>query len=278
MNALDARSVTAPLATVAPSRASADDRLARLSRGRDRLERELDEAAHLQRRFGAWRQLRRGSFEIAGEIFPLRHVSGDVLTVFDSGSHTVLGIGDIAGKGLGSGMWFTHLAGLVRLFAGATEDPAEVTTLINGHLTGLKPEPPLTTLLVARLEARSGELTYSNAGHPAPLVLRRDGSAQWLEPGGPVLGAVPGARFHAARTALHPGDTLIGYSDGILECRNPRGEEFGAKRLLTAARAARSADAGGVLFSLLGAAQDFAQDEPRTDDLALMVVRRSAEA
>lgn len=190
---------------------------------------------------------------------------------------TLTGLGKRARTAASRRMMSTALVASRALPLG-TEDPAEVTTLINGHLTGLKPEPPLTTLLVARLEARSGELTYSNAGHPAPLVLRRDGSAQWLEPGGPVLGAVPGARFHSARTALHPGDTLIGYSDGILECRNPRGEEFGAERLLTAARAARSADAGGVLFSLLGAAQDFAQDEPRTDDLALMVVRRSAEA
>ena len=254
-----------------------DERIARLARARDRLERELHDAAQVQRRFGAWRQFRRGQFDIAGEIFPARHVSGDLLTVFDSGPHTVLGLGDIAGKGLGSGMWFTHLAGLVRLFAGTTEDPAEVLTLINSHLTALRPEPPLTTLFLARADTRTGELIYSNAGHPAPLVLRGDGSAEWLDAGGPVLGAVPGARFVKARTALNPADTLFGYSDGILECRNSRGEEFGVDRLLTAARAALGIDAGAMLFSLLGATQDFAGDEPRADDLALMVVYRSAD-
>ncbi|HLW78705.1 MAG TPA: PP2C family protein-serine/threonine phosphatase, partial [Terriglobia bacterium] len=264
--------------TSIPRGRPADERTDRLRRDRDGLERELHEAAQVQRRFGAFRHLRRGAFDIAGEIFPVRHVSGDLLTVFDAGRHTLLGLGDIAGKGLGPGMWFTHLAGLIRLFAGLTQDPAKVMAMINRHLIGLEPEPPITTLFLARADTRTGELTYSNAGHPAPLVLRVDGSAEWLDAGGPVLGALDGAEFVSARITLDSGDILFGYSDGILECRNPQGEEFGMERLMDAARAALSPSAGGMLFSLLGATQDFAAGEPRADDFALMVVRRFAPA
>jgi len=96
---------------------------------------------------------------------------------------------------------------------------------------------------------------------------------EWLRSGGPVLGAVPDAPFLNARTTLNPGDTLLSYSDGILECRNARGEEFGVERLVEATRSTGgSADA--MLFSVLGAAQDFAAGEPRQDDLSLMVVHR----
>ena len=251
-----------------------EEELAALRDDRDALRLGFFEAAHVQQRLGAPRHLRRGVFDIAGETFPVRHASGDFLTAFETGLHTVLGVGDIAGKGLSAGMWFTHLVGLIRLFAGSLHDPAGVAAAINGHLASLDPEAPITTLFLTWADARTGDLVYSNAGHPAPLVLRRDGSVEWLSRGGPVLGAVPDATFVNGDAVLNPGDTLLGYSDGILECRNARGEEFGVERLVEATRSAIGPSASAMLFSVLGSVQDFAAAEPRVDDLALLVVHR----
>jgi serine phosphatase RsbU (regulator of sigma subunit) len=182
------------------------------------------------------------------------------------------------GKGLSAAMWFTHMVGLIRIFAGCSEAPAEVASRINSHLaTVVQPEPPLTTLFLACCDTRTGELTYCNAGHPAPLLLRQDGSADWLASGGPVLGAVREAAFANGMTVLDRGDTLVSYSDGILECRNTLGEEFGVERLAQAAAAA-GASANTLLFSVLGAVQDFAAGEPPADDLSLMVVHRLDES
>jgi len=257
----------------APGSRALNQQLAALRRERDALGREFSQAAQVQRRLSTPCRLRRGPFDIAGEIFPVQHLSGDFLTAFDAGLNTVLGVGDIAGKGLSAGMWFTHLVGLTRVFAGSLKDPAEVAALINTHLASLQPEAPITSLFLTWADTRTGELTYCNAGHPAPLLLRRDGSVEWLGPGGPVLGAVPDAAFVNGATTLNPGDTLLGYSDGVLESRNTQGEEFGVKRLVDATRSAvGSADA--MLFSVLGATQDFAADEPRVDDFSLMVVHR----
>jgi sigma-B regulation protein RsbU (phosphoserine phosphatase) len=253
----------------------ANEQLDALRRDRDALWREISEAAQVQRRLSTPCQLRRGSFDIAGEIFPARHLSGDFLAAFDAGFHTVLGLGDIAGKGLSAGMWFTHLVGLVRVFAGSLADPAEVAARINGHLAETRPEAPTTTLFLIRADAQTGEFVYCNAGHPAPLVLRRDGAVERLGPGGPLLGAIPDADFVNGRTILNPGDTLLAYSDGIVECRNKRGEEFGMERLVEATRSAVG-PADAMLFSVLGATQDFAAGEPRLDDIALMVVHRLA--
>jgi len=233
-------------------------------------------AAQVQRKLGAPRRLRRGPFDIAGEIFPLRCVSGDFLAVFDVGARTILAVGDISGKGLAAGMWFTHLVGLVRIFAAAMEDMAAVAGAINRHLAGLEPKPPLATVFLARLDSGTGEFTYCNAGHPAPALLRAGGSVEWLRAGGPVLGAVPGAVFATGRAALAPGDTLLSYTDGVVECRKQGDEEFGVERLLAAARAADGNSADAKLFSVLGAAQDFAAGRPPADDLALMVVHHLA--
>ena len=87
----------------------------------------------------------------------MRHASGDFLTAFDAGFYTVLGIGDIAGKGLSAAMWFTHLVGLIRLFAGSLPDPAGVAAAINGHLASLDPEAPITTLFLTWADARTGD-------------------------------------------------------------------------------------------------------------------------
>ena len=139
--------------------------------------------------------------------------------------------------------------------------------------TGL--EFPLTSLLLGQLNVSSGEITYCNAGHPPALLLRGDGRVDQLGEGGPLLGAIAGASFANGKTTLRPGDTLLGYSDGIAECRNPDGSDFGVERLLAAAQLPCGSAASSTLFSVLGAAEDFAASRSREDDMALIVVRRT---
>jgi sigma-B regulation protein RsbU (phosphoserine phosphatase) len=252
------------------------EELSSLRRQRDALQRALSDAARVQRRLSGPRLLRRGACEIAAENFARHHVSGDLLMAFDLDGRTLLAIGDICGKGLFAGMWFTHLAGLIRIFAAAALDPAQIAAAIHSHFMSLPPEPPLATLFLAWLDSASAELTYCNAGHPAPLLLRADGQIERLDAGGPLLGAVAGVAFQNGHARLAPGDTLVGYSDGVVECRNGNGEDFPAARLAEAARSAGADSASAILFSILGATQDFAAAQPRADDVALLVVHRGA--
>lgn len=255
-----------------------EEELASLRRQRDALQRALSDAAQVQRKLSGPRYLRRGDFEIAGENFASQHVSGDLLTAFDVDKRTVFAIGDICGKGLFAGMWFTHLSGLIRIFAGSCPDPAQIATAIHDHFLSLQPEPPLATLFLGCLDSATGELTYCNAGHPDPLLLRAGGHVERLTAGGPLLGAVPGVAFSNGHALLAPGETLVGYSDGVVECRNGKGEDFAEERLAMAARSAGASSASAILFSVLGATQDFAATQPRADDVALLVVHRQAGA
>ncbi len=255
-----------------------EEEVASLARQRDTLQRTLSDAAQVQRKLTGPRYLRRGEFEIAGESFATQQVTGDVLTAFDVGERTVFAIGDICGKGLYAGMWFTHIAGLIRILAVSCPDPARIADAIHSHLVSLRPEPPLVTLFISCLNSGTGELVYCNAGHPDPLLLRANGGTEALAAGGPLLGAVPGAVFSNGHVAMAPGETLIGYSDGVVECRNGSGEDFEPERLAEAARTAGSNSASAILFSVLGATQDFAATQPRADDVALLVVHRLAMA
>jgi serine phosphatase RsbU (regulator of sigma subunit) len=254
-----------------------EDQLATLRREHDDLLRTMYEAAQVQRILCGPRFHRREPFEIAAEIFPVRHLSGDFISVFELGPDLAFAIGDIAGKDLSAGMWFTYVVGVVRLQMESLGDPAAALSAINRNLLLTRLELPLTTVLLGRLNLQTGDITYCGAGHPPALVLRNDGHVESLPEGGPILGVLAGARFANGKTTLRPGDTLLGYSDGVTECQNQNGAEFGAERLAAAAQFSRDSSAGATLFSVLGAAKDFAGDQVRTDDMALIVVRRTDE-
>jgi sigma-B regulation protein RsbU (phosphoserine phosphatase) len=238
------------------------------------LQQAVNAAAQLQRMLCSPRSLERGEFQIASEIFPVRYLSGDFCKVLELGDEIGLVIGDIAGKGVSAGMWLAHLLGLVRKHAEAARAATTVAEAVNRDLCRWQPANPLTALFFGRLNPVTGELAYCNAGLPAPLLQRRNGAVEWLQEGGAVLGIMADAAFACGRARLEPGDTLIAYSDGISEARNVRDEEFGSKGLVTAARAQAAGTASTILYSLIGAVQDFAASRPRGDDLTLMIVRR----
>lgn len=232
----------------------------------------LFEAAQVHRRLCAPRLVRRGDFEIASEIFAVRHLPGDFFLVEESGDAVILALGDICGKGLAAGMWTTYLVGLVNTHTSLSHQPREIAAGVNRDLCGVSSVAPLVSLFLARLDTVTGNLEYCTAGHPPALLLRADGQLESLSEGGPLLGAVPGASFAAARVDLHVGDVLVAYSDGILESRNDAEEEFGSERLESHLRRAGNGPSDAVLFSVLGAVQDFAGPCPPNDDTSLVVV------
>src|SRR3989442_12574914 len=116
----------------------------------------------------------------------------------------------------------------------------------------------MVALFLARLDQECGELIYCNAGQSPAFVLRAEGRVEFLEVGGPMLGGISGASFPSGRVVLGRGDALISHSDGIVECCNDRGEEFGSERLEAASENAGQSSESHRLSSLLVTAQHFA--------------------
>lgn len=261
--------------TVAPSPLSElQQKLETLQRDYAELNTSIFEAAQVHRRLCAPSLVRHGAFDVATEIFAVRHLPGDFVSVEDTSDGLVLALGDIGGKGLAAGMWVTHLVGLMRTHTAASTDPETIVTGINCDIARLSSVEPLSTLFVARL-SKSGRVDYTSAGHPPALLLRQNGQLELLSEGGPVLGVVPAAAFDGGTVTLQDGDLLLACSDGILESFNEAEQEFGNMRLQTELRRAQDGSAESVLFSVLGAVQDFAAPRPLTDDMALMVVKRN---
>jgi serine phosphatase RsbU (regulator of sigma subunit) len=261
-------------AAVRPRHLALQDELASLKHEDDDLRRAMYEAAQVQRRLCGPRHLRAGSYEFASEIFPVRHLSGDFVTLLQIEGDLVFVIGDIAGKGLTAGMWFTHVVGMIRRQISALGDPAAALSSVNRDLLLSDLEAPLTTLFLGRVNLESGELSYCNAGHPPALLIRENGDVDELGIGGPVLGAISRPSFVNGSARLCPGNTLIAYSDGVPECRDESGHEFGGDGLLNAARKLSGCTPSAMLFSLLAAVENFAGSQRREDDVALMVLHR----
>ena len=258
-------------------------KLGELQKDYAELHTEVFEAAQVHRRLCAPRLVRYGSFEIASEIFAVRHLAGDFFTVKDVNNGAVLALGDISGKGLAAGMWTTHLVSLVSARSAVHGDPEVVVAGVNRDVCLTASTVPLASLFVARLDPVSGKLDYCSAGHPPALLLRSNGEMESLSEGGLLLGVVATAPYLRGSVVLEPGDILLAYSDGVLETLNGSDEEFGVDRIETQLRRAaltlndertNNQSAESVLFSILGSVQDFAASHPLVDDLSLVVIRR----
>ena len=232
------------------------------------------EAAQVHRRLCAPRLLRYQDFEIASEIFAVRHLPGDFFTVEETKDGVVLALGDICGKGLAAGMWTTHIVGMVRAYTARTSAPERIVAGVNRDICRMPTLRPLASLFLAKLHVSTGVLDYCSAGHPPAFLLRANGEFESLTDGGLLLGVLHDARYNRGQVRLESEDSLLIFSDGIVESRNARGDEFGYEQLKTQLASARTSSADAMLFSVLGAVQDFAAIRPLTDDMTLAVIRR----
>jgi len=267
-------SSTSAAAALTDKTSSLHKELEAVRREHAKMQQAIYEAAQVQRRICSPRELVCGEYEVAGEIFAVRHLTGDFFKVMQLDGVLALALGDIAGKGLSAGIWQPHLMDLIQRCSRAYVRPADAVAAVNRELCLDQSEPPITALFFAQLDLERNELSYCNAGLPAPLVLRRDKSVERLDEGGPMLGALREATYNSGSVHLNPGDMLLAYSDGLTECRNSRDEEFEMGRLSVAAKSMRVTNANQVLFSMLATVLDFADSCPQEDDLTLLVVRR----
>jgi serine phosphatase RsbU (regulator of sigma subunit) len=250
-------------------------KLAALQKDYAELHTEIFEAAQVHRRLCAPRLVRHGDFEIASEIFAVRHLAGDFFTVDEKPNGVIMALGDICGKGLAAGMWTTHLVGLVGARVAISSEPESIVAGVNRDICLTAPAVPLASLFLAKLNPTTGIVKYCSAGHPPALLLRANGKLERLSEGGLLLGVIPAAAYVSGCFELGLGDMLLIYSDGLIESINSSGEEFGYERLESRLRSSRKGSADEALFSVLGAVQDFAGACPLVDDMSLAIVRRN---
>ncbi|HEX7344778.1 MAG TPA: GAF domain-containing SpoIIE family protein phosphatase [bacterium] len=214
------------------------------------------------------------NFEVAGINVPSEEVGGDYfdyirLTDKDLG----IAMSDVAGKGVPAAFIMASLRASLRIESVSHYAISTILSRVNDFLfESIEPER-FVTAFYGVLDSRSRILTYANAGHNPPLLLRKNGKRELLSEGGLLLGAFPGALYHEHRVTLQPEDLLILYTDGISEAENPEGEQFGIDRMESAARQASPRGSEAVIEALLKAARRHVGKAGLQDDITMMVIR-----
>ncbi|HEV2498837.1 MAG TPA: PP2C family protein-serine/threonine phosphatase [Terriglobia bacterium] len=210
--------------------------------------------------------------QIAGAWQPAREVGGDYFDVIQLDKDRVgICIGDVVGKGITAALLMANLQASFRAFATTEASPQTVCAKLNKFFCANIASGKFVTFFYAVLDANSRTLTYENAGHSPGHLLRRDGTAETLQGGGAVLGALPDWTYQSYTAQLQPGDILLLSTDGITEAENAQVEEFGDERLLQAARA-RDGSALEIQRVIMQQVTAFCGGNFR-DDATLLVLR-----
>jgi len=206
------------------------------ARERERIEQELEVARRIQQASLPKEVPELEGWEIIPYYQPAREVGGDFYDFFELEDGRVgVVVGDATGKGIPAALMMTATSSMLRAAAQAlgSSSPGEVLALVDEALLARIPPNMFVTCLYAILDPESGRLRYANAGHDLPYLRRRSGdAAEELRARGMPLGMMPEKMSYEEKGAtLREGESVLFYSDGLLEAHNPRGEMFGFPRL-----------------------------------------------
>jgi sigma-B regulation protein RsbU (phosphoserine phosphatase) len=234
--------------------------------------RELAEALKIQRRLLPQHVPQIDGWEIAASWQPASGVGGDCFDALRfSDTRLAISIADVVGKGIPAALLMSNLQAAVRAFASEAVDPAALCHQVNRILCGNIAEGRFISFFYCVLDATAGVLTYTNAGHYLPIIVRADGGVERLGAGGPVLGVLADADYEQAQVALAQGDRIVLFTDGLTEARNHADEEFGEDRLIEAACVHRDCSAPALQARLADAVVSFSGGRLQ-DDATLIVL------
>jgi len=213
-------------------------------------------------------------YDIAGKSVPAQMVGGDYFDFMQmpEGRYGVT-LGDVSGKGLPAALLMANLQATLRgqtLFGGSVRECIQRSNKLLAESTS--PEK-FVTLFYSVLDPGGKTLTYCNAGHDAPMLLRAGGATDRLATGGVVLSILDDYAYQEETVPFGPGDLMVVYSDGISEAMNPADEQFGEARIAEVIGRERHRSAGEIIESIIAAVRAHAETAPQMDDMTLVVIK-----
>jgi phosphoserine phosphatase RsbU/P len=240
------------------------------------LESELELSQTVQRALLPTRVPSIPGYDIAAFSRPAQIVSGDYFDFlpFDDGTHGFV-VGDVSGHGVSAGMLIGSLQTVFHTIAPETDSPIDVLKRINRLYIHNINFTTFVTLFFARLDPQTRLLSYASAGHNPPLLYRPSTKVSaWLRPTGPAIGLIDDFGFLCSEVELSIGDTLLLYTDGIVEATSLQGaEQFGYERLLETVQQNESVSANELIQKIRQALNDFTQGSLLADDITLVVCK-----
>ncbi len=270
---------------------------------KQRLENELSIAYEVQELLFPRQVTDLPTLEVHGVCVPARTVSGDYYDFIPLGSdRLVLAVGDISGKGISAALLMATVHAFVRAYSiepemalvpaslayGSREDPrmyyrgdgstesqlapAMLMTTLNYQLYRSTPAAKYATMFLGCYDAKARVLTYCNAGHLPPIILRASGEVFRLSINGTVVGLFDGVTYDESTLVMQTGDIFVAYSDGVTEPENEFGE-FGEERLIELIQEHRNKPLARITEIVAGAVADWIGNVEQPDDVTIVLAR-----
>jgi sigma-B regulation protein RsbU (phosphoserine phosphatase) len=212
-------------------------------------------------------------YDIAAMNQPVRFIGGDYYDIVQiSDTHTAFCIADVAGKGLPGALLMSNLQAALKPLVREDVSPHELCCRLNRTLCEIMPTNRFVSFFYGVLDSSKNLLTFCNAGHNAPLLVRADGIASELRSSGAILGRFPDWHYSQTSQTLSPGDILLLFTDGVVEACNENDEFFGEEKLLQFTREAQDCSAAGLLEQLSEAVSAHCSGKFQ-DDITMIVLQ-----
>lgn len=245
-----------------------------------RMARDLQLAREIQSGFLPEESIRSQGYCVAGRVIPAEEAGGDYFDFFEAGAgRLAFAVGDVSGHGAGPALIMAGARAYLRSACQGADSAAQVLNRLNGHLVEDTDDDKFMSMFVGLLDPQEHVFRWANAGHPPPLFVRiAGGELQECPRTGMALGVdEDGESTDGGDLQLEPGDTLVAYTDGIVELRAGGDEQYGPGRLADSIRLHAQLPPEALLEAILADALKWAGSEhPGQDDLTVAVLRRDA--
>ncbi len=255
-------------------------RLIIVAKEKERLESELAIAREVQNQLFPKDVPFTKTLELKGVCHPARMVSGDYYDFMALPNDSLaFAIGDVAGKGISAALLMATIQSTMRTQLSGSNgswqhhSPAYMVANLNRLLYATTAPEKYATFYFAMYDEPQHTLTYTNAGHLSPMLLR-DGSVSLLEPTGTVVGAFAAAKYEEKIISLEHGDMLVAYTDGIVEPENAYGEMFSEERLQDLLTKYARTDSSEIIARVMEAVVQWTGEGELQDDMTMVVARR----
>lgn len=213
--------------------------------------------------------------DIAFRNRPANTVAGDYYDVFGRDGHYLFTVADVAGKSLPAALLMATFQASLKTLSARPGTLAELVAGLNTYACAhSRGGERFTTAFIAEYDPGSGGLVYVNAGHNAPVLLRADGRIDRLDRGGLPLGILPDTHYDCGAALLESGDTLLIFTDGLIEAANISDQEYGEERMLACMQAQRGRTADELVRQLMMSVDVFVGAAPQHDDTTCVVAKK----
>lgn len=240
------------------------------------MEAELNRAAAIQRRLLTIDMPAIGRYSTYAFQEPSRQVGGDLydLALLDNGRLLFL-VADVSGKGMGAALLMSNILAAFRiLYHGGDLNLKLAVEQVSGQMCKYSRSGDFATLFVGVLDPESNEIRFVNAGHNAPLLVRRDGTREHLEASGMMIGAFDFATWEEQKVKLEAGELLYIFTDGVTEAETIAGEMYGDDKMEELVSGASALKPDEIAGKVVEDIRSFVKDAPSSDDITMLVVKR----